>query len=72
MASLLNGAGGKADEIEDPRLHVEFDKPVLEIYGPLDHMLSMNYDHLQILKQEILPPCLLKLQSHLMVAIFPR
>ena len=28
MASLLNGAGGAADGIEDPRLQVESDKPV--------------------------------------------
>lgn len=28
MASLLNGSGGMADGIEEPRLQVEFDKPV--------------------------------------------
>lgn len=28
MASLLNGAGGTADGIEDPRLQIDFDKPV--------------------------------------------
>ena len=28
MASLLNGAGGTVDGIEDPRLQVELDKPV--------------------------------------------
>jgi len=35
MATLLNGAGGTTDGIEDPRLQVDLDKPVLEIYGPL-------------------------------------
>ena len=28
MASLLNGAGGTTDGIEDPRLQVKLDKPV--------------------------------------------
>ena len=28
MASLLNGAGGTTDGIEDPRLQVDIDKPV--------------------------------------------
>ena len=36
MASLLNGAGGTADGIEDPRLQVEFDKPVR-----IFHLLSV-------------------------------
>ena len=36
MASLLNGSGGTADGIEDPRLQVDFNKPVR-----IFHLLSV-------------------------------
>ncbi|KAG6833908.1 hypothetical protein H0H87_007919 [Tephrocybe sp. NHM501043] len=35
LASCLNGAGGTADGIDDPRAHVDLEQPPLEIYGPL-------------------------------------
>ncbi|KAG2349060.1 Metallo-hydrolase/oxidoreductase [Suillus weaverae] len=36
LATMLNGAGGTADGVEDPRTHVVQDSPgPLEIYGPL-------------------------------------
>ena len=36
MASLLNGAGGTADGIEDPRVQIEFDKSARSF-----HLLSL-------------------------------
>ncbi|KAL0067581.1 hypothetical protein AAF712_005296 [Marasmius tenuissimus] len=35
MAACLNGAGGTADGIDDPRAQVDLNEPPLEIYGPL-------------------------------------
>ncbi|KAF8076553.1 Metallo-hydrolase/oxidoreductase [Lyophyllum atratum] len=35
LASCMNGAGGTADGIDDPRTQVNMDQPPLEIYGPL-------------------------------------
>ena len=37
MASLLNGAGGTTDGIEDPRLQVQFDKPASVSFSLLFH-----------------------------------
>ncbi|KAJ7929938.1 beta-lactamase-like protein [Mycena leptocephala] len=35
LAGVLNGAGGAADDAEDPREHIDVNNPVIEIYGPL-------------------------------------
>ncbi|KAF9058059.1 beta-lactamase-like protein [Panaeolus papilionaceus] len=35
LASLLNGAGGSADGVEDPRLDVPANREPVQIYGPL-------------------------------------
>ncbi|KAK7060490.1 hypothetical protein VNI00_001255 [Paramarasmius palmivorus] len=35
MAACLNGAGGTAEGVDDPRTQVDLDIPPLEIYGPL-------------------------------------
>lgn len=34
MASMLNGAGGITEGADDPRSQIDFDQPLLEIYGP--------------------------------------
>ncbi|KAF5358948.1 hypothetical protein D9758_004740 [Tetrapyrgos nigripes] len=35
LAGCLNGAGGTAEGVDDPRTQVNLDEPPLEIYGPL-------------------------------------
>ena len=40
MASMLNGAGGTVDGIEDPRLQIEFDKPV-GVFSLSAHCITM-------------------------------
>ncbi|KAG6821576.1 hypothetical protein H0H93_000085 [Arthromyces matolae] len=35
LAGCLNGAGGTADGVEDPRSQVSLEQPPIEIYGPL-------------------------------------
>ncbi|KAJ3802047.1 Metallo-hydrolase/oxidoreductase [Lentinula aff. detonsa] len=35
LAGCLNGAGGNADGMEDPRRNINMDEPPFEIYGPL-------------------------------------
>ncbi|KAF9076817.1 Metallo-hydrolase/oxidoreductase [Rhodocollybia butyracea] len=35
MAGCLNGGGGTADDVEDPRKKINLDEPPFEIYGPL-------------------------------------
>ncbi|KAG6854870.1 hypothetical protein C0991_012060 [Blastosporella zonata] len=49
LASVLNGAGGTADGVDDPRARVDMEQPPLEIYGPLGTRAyvrnGMTYSH---------------------------